>query len=228
VHFNTLLVRENTKGAYPPPGLFQVLAAGPADLSIHSGFNFIARLTQDTLLKTQTDVFWSGPVMKCIDKSMQPYLAAVWQKIPEVLPKDQRDWNSILADRWISTLCRILISIQRYRHGGAFLITTSRAQLNVKYGLKYSRLPSALRKCGVADIKQSLLLEEINSEYVEDYDIDTIPTLLYLDQSIAEGDREDYKNEITGCVRFISSLSCVDGLILATLTWLSGALAWRF
>ena len=32
---------------------------------------------------------------------------------------------------------------------------------------------------------------------------------------MAEDYIEDYRGEITGCVRFISSLSCVDGLILA-------------
>jgi hypothetical protein len=40
--------------------------------------------------------------------------------------------------------------------------------------------------------------------------------LTYLDESISEGDAEDCERAITGSVRFISSLSCVDGLILAT------------
>lgn len=43
-----------------------------------------------------------------------------------------------------------------------------------------------------------------------------MPIGLYLDESIATHDEEDYRDEITGCVRFISSLACVDGLILAS------------
>jgi hypothetical protein len=37
----------------------------------------------------------------------------------------------------------------------------------------------------------------------------------YLEEAISEGNAEDLQDEVTGCVRFISSLSCVDGLILA-------------
>jgi hypothetical protein len=42
-----------------------------------------------------------------------------------------------------------------------------------------------------------------------------MPIGLYLDKEIAENEEEDFRDEITGCVRFISSLSCVDGLVLA-------------
>jgi hypothetical protein len=44
---------------------------------------------------------------------------------------------------------------------------------------------------------------------------DCVPSLLYLDHSISATAVEDLDDEITGCVRFISSMSCVDGLILA-------------
>ena len=37
-----------------------------------------------------------------------------------------------------------------------------------------------------------------------------------LDENVKEGEAEDCTDEITGCVRFIASLSCVDGLVLAT------------
>jgi hypothetical protein len=43
-----------------------------------------------------------------------------------------------------------------------------------------------------------------------------IPAGLYLDEAVSDNDEQDYRDEITGCVRFISSLSCVDGLVLAT------------
>jgi hypothetical protein len=33
---------------------------------------------------------------------------------------------------------------------------------------------------------------------------------------VKEREAEDCRDEITGCVRFIASLSCVDGLVLAT------------
>ena len=52
--------------------------------------------------------------------------------------------------------------------------------------------------------------------YVDDYDAEDVPIMAYLDESISEGDAEDAERAITGSVRFISSLSCVDGLILAS------------
>jgi hypothetical protein len=211
IHFNRMLVRE-AEGGYAPPGLFQVLASGPADLSVYRGFSFIARLAQDTLLKSQTDIFWSGPISDGIDEGIQRYLFS----IERIVGKNHADeWIGAFADKWIATLCRILISIQRYRHGGALLITRGRSQLDVKYGISYRRLPIALTNLGIARIKASLADEELD-KYLDDPNVYEVPALAHLDQAIAESDADDYEDEITGCVRFISSLSCVDGLIFAT------------
>ncbi len=49
VHFDTQLVRESDAGGYAPPGIFQVVAAGIADLSVYREFSFVARLQQDRL-----------------------------------------------------------------------------------------------------------------------------------------------------------------------------------
>jgi hypothetical protein len=160
VHFNTRLVRESESG-YPPPGLFQVVANGTADLTVYQEHIFVARLAQDTLLKRQNDVFWSGPVADRIDPAMQSYLAAVWKKGRRFLPRAMGDWPPFLADTWISTLCRILISIQRYRHGGALLITRSNRDLDIKYKLDYRRLPAALVNLGEQTIRESLAAEKI-------------------------------------------------------------------
>lgn len=212
VHFNTRLVRESESG-YPPPGLFQVVANGTADLTVYEEHSFVARLAQDTLLKRQNDVFWSRPVAERIDRGMQPYLNAIWRRVRKFLPRDMGTWPPFLADTWISTLCRILISIQRYRHGGAILITGSESDLDIKYRLNYRRLPKALVNLGVNTIRNRYAQREIFDDYLDQHK-DTLPARLYLDEAVSEDYIEDYRNEITGCVRFISALSCVDGLIL--------------
>jgi hypothetical protein len=216
VQFNTMLVREADSG-YGLPGKFQVLAAGPADLSVHANFKFIARLQQDTILKTQTDIFWSGPISDCIDVPMQRYLANIWKKSnkPDRKSDEWLDQIPYLAEEWIRTLCRILISIQRYRHGGALLLTNKTAQLDIKYRIQYDRLPKALRSLGSAGISYERAQTKIN-KYLDDPTVDDVPALLHLDESITETYVKDYTDEITGCVRFISSLSYVDGLILST------------
>jgi hypothetical protein len=119
-----------------------------------------------------------------------------------------------MAETWIGTLCRLLISIQRYRHGGALLITRASTQLDIKYRITYDRLPRALRKLWVARLKANTARQEISQAL--DGDEEQISSSAYLNEMISESDGEDYREEITGCVRFISSLSCVDGLILAT------------
>ena len=222
VHFNTHLVHEKESG-YAPPGMFQVVTSGTADLSVYREHGFVARLAQDTLLRRQSDVFWSGPVSDCLAEGIDEYIQAVWHKfdqmpnVPEIVTYLSRsgEWQASIADTWISTLCRLLISIQRYRHGGALLITRSKADLDIKYKINYPRLPRALTRLWTTRLEAYIAREEIHDEFL-DRDQDMIPTALYLDEGIAEHDAEDYRDEITGCVRFISSLSCVDGLVLAT------------
>lgn len=222
VHFNTYLVREKEFG-YAPPGLFQLVATGTADLSVYRGHDFVARLGQDTLSKHQNDVFWSGPVCNRLQEGVDNCIESVWRKlgridyIQEVL-KEYREsdgWETHIAETWINTLCRILISIQRYRHGGALLITKSKSDLDVKYRINYPRLKTALVRLWTSRLLSSMAGDQIHYEYM-DTDAEMMPVGLYLDESIANGDEEDYSDEITGCVRFISSLSCVDGLVLAS------------
>ncbi len=217
VHFNTMLVRETEFGGYTPPGTFQVTASGTADLSVYHGFDFVARLQQDQLLTRQSDVFWSGPIHDRLSNGISACFAAVGRTLAKSemaeMP-DPDDWLYWIIDTWTRTLCRLLISIQRYRHGGALLITTSHRGLDIKYRMNYPRLPRLLSDFAAFTIQMDAAGEELGS--LLDADADDIPALTYLDQSIAEGDAEDCERAITGSVRFISSLSCVDGLILAT------------
>ncbi len=217
VHFNTMLVRETEFGGYNPPGTFQVVAAGTADISVYHGFDFIARLQQDQLLTRQSDVFWSGPIHDRLTDGIAACLADVVRTVEKsdaAEATDPHDWLHWIVDTWTRTLCRLLISIQRYRHGGPLLMTTSSGDLDIKYKLNYSRLPRLLSDFGAFTI-QIDAAGEVVRDFL-DSDADEIPAGLYLDESIAEGDAEDCERAITGSVRFISSLSCVDGLILAT------------
>lgn len=215
VHFNTMLVRE-TESTFPPAGVFHVLTTGSADLTVYCGWVFVARLAQDVLLRHQNDVFWSGPISDRLSDGVEKYLHAVLSSKTIEYPSQLDGWLiQFLADRWIGTLCRILISIQRYGHGGAFLVTRANSDLDVKYGISYRRLPPALVGLGAARINQRGASDQIMQKHLRRHR-NGVPAELYLHESIANSDGEDFENEITGCVRFISSLSCVDGLILAS------------
>jgi len=223
VHFNTYLVREKEFG-YAPPGLFQLVVTGTADLSVYREHDFVARLGQDTLSQRQNDVFWDGPVADRLQEGVENYTASVWKKVgkvdyvKEILKEFRQEdhWEAYMAETWINTLCRLLISIQRYHHGGALLITKSKSDLDVKYKINYPRLKTAMVRMWTSRMLSSMASRVINDEYVDDTSKEMMPIGLYLDESIAIHDEEDYRDEITGCVRFISSLSCVDGLVLAS------------
>ena len=214
VHFNTQLVRESDAGGYAPPGILQVVALGIADLSVYREFGFVARLQQDRLLNRQNDVFWSGPVTDRLDEGIDRHINSVRQLLEEPIQERIGDWEASITGTWLGTLCRLLISVQRYRHGGAILITPSRAELDIKYKINYARLPKALTRLWVSRMNASVASGEL-SEFL-DRDQDMVPAMSYLDESVANGDAKDCEAEITGCVRFIASLSCVDGLVLAT------------
>lgn len=225
VHFNTYLVHEKPY-AYAPPGVFQLISLGSADLSVYREHHFIARLAQDTLSRKLSDVFWSGPVSDNLDRGITPFIESVWrdvvraEKAPYVRKwakrlREKHEWDASIAETWIGTLCRILISIQRYRHGGALLITHSQAELNVKYRINYPRLRTALTKLWSARLRKWMAEEELEPHLNEGYG-DWIPVGEYLDMTVARNDERNIEDELTGAVRFVSSLSCVDGLILAT------------
>ena len=214
VHFSTMLVRERESG-YAQPGLFNVITSGPADITVYRGWGFVARLAQDRLVRRQNNVFWSGPISDRLSPGIERYIQTVLTPFPKEEWEDSRPgYLPYTAELWISTLCRVLISIQRYGHGGALLITRSDSDLDVKYPLDYSRLPKALINLGVSRLRARRAHFEILSEYIKKRRGD-VPRNWYFEQTISESREEDLQDEVTGCVRFISSLSCVDGLILA-------------
>ena len=217
VHFNIMLVRETEFGGFSPPGSFQIAATGTADLSVYRGFDFVARLQQDQLLLRQSDVFLSGPIHNRLSDGIADCFASVLQNIDSPETNDAPDPDDYLwwiIETWTRTLCRLLISVQRYRHGGALLITTSLRDLDIKYKADYSRLPKLLVELATHTIRMDSASELVGI-YLDD-DAEDIPAGLYLEESIASADATGCERALTGSVRFISSLACVDGLVLAT------------
>jgi hypothetical protein len=102
-----------------------------------------------------------------------------------------------------------------YRHGGALLVLpegTDLSGLNVKYPMQYDRLGDALAfemaNAAMSDITQNIIFEHL------DDDAESLPMMLYLDNSIADGELEDASREIDSAVWFIALLTRVDGLVL--------------
>jgi hypothetical protein len=145
-------------------------------------------------------------------KSIKEFQRQVRKEVGEKLYRQRGHWDESLEENWISALCRILIGIHKYRHGGAVLISDDAVGLNPKYSLQYNRLADALFRASVLSIKHTSYADIIQEQYLDE-DVDEIPTSLYLDESVDGTALNDTNDELTGCVRFLASLSRVDGLI---------------
>ena len=201
------------------PGVFQASLVGTGHLMVYIGYEKIAELKINALLGRAFDVLWSGPVHGALVPGIQTYIEAVRRALPEYVYDDRSHWDTSLASYWISSLCRLLLRVQNYRHGGAVLITpdTSSYGLNVKYRLQYPRLRSALETRALLGIQQTYASDQIFANCLEK-SADEVPTDLYLDETVFGHELSENQSELDGTLWFIALLSRVDGLVLMSPT----------
>ncbi len=197
------------------PGLFQASIAGVGHLVAYIDLMKIAELKINVLLRSAPDVLRGGPVREKLEPAIRTHLETVRSALPTNLQKEFPDWSQGLSEVWITSICRLLLRIQNYSHGGAILITpdNSLTGLDVKFGIKYDRLRTGIEHQAEYRIKEANASEQIFGEYVE-RDADEIPVDLYLDETINKGDFEDSRSELEGAIWFVSLLTRVDGLVL--------------
>jgi len=187
------------------PGLFQATITGPGNLSVYQNDVLIGSLEQNTLVEEYHDVLWSGPVHDMFASYLANYLHDTGCKSPPQITMSDLECELLL--RWLNAVCRILMNIQHYRHGGGLLITpqTTLDGLNVKYKIRYDRLLRSLRS-----LVENQLLAWTPAAQEEQHVLPYAPGA----QTSVQRELGEHKNEVLGAVRFIASLSCVDGLVL--------------
>jgi hypothetical protein len=112
----------------------------------------------------------------------------------------------------IQAISRILLKIKNYHHGGAILITKDwEEDLQTKYPLKYDRISLSTSHSIKALSDSEFFEHEIEKLKREGK---TMPIALHTHYDLNELDLEDAYNEMIGAIRFVASLSCVDGLVL--------------
>lgn len=197
------------------PGLFQATVAGPGSICVSRNGTLLGNLLQDVLVEQHFDVLWSGPVHAQIAWYMREFVERNYQQLsadcgsphPMLLERE-------LLLRWVNSLSRVLVNIQQYRHGGG-LVIVPRPELdssNVNYRIRYDRLSRAV----VALVRASLLRDKGISTLMQVVQ-NPIPPGLYEDiQDLRKlaTEVELRKDEVLGSLRFIASLSCVDGVVL--------------
>lgn len=210
IHYQNYLHYESDSGP-EQPGLFQTSITAIGTLLVILDYDLIATLKQNILISNYVDVFKYGRVSEII-KSQSQILTDEIDLFLKVYPDEETEvWNDQANNLWTKTLSRILIRIQNYRHGGSFIITNEKSEdFDIKHNIQYDRIYNALKnhlKFSVAYNSYSNLIFDIDDE-------EQIPIELYLDESISNSDKQESSNELNGAIRFVASLSCIDGLVI--------------
>jgi hypothetical protein len=200
---------------YERPGLFQASIIGVGRLSADIGYERIAELWMDTLRSIPHDVLADGPIRDSLQPGIRSFVDAVHGGLPEGIYERRPDRDTSLTGAWLSSLSGLLLRVRSLRHGGAVLITpdTSRRGLDIKYGIEYPRLRSALREAALLRIREAHARDQIAEEYLE-RGAEEIPVGLYREEVICSHQWEKHQNELDGTIGFISLLTRVDGLVL--------------
>lgn len=150
-----------------------------------------------------------GPISDLLMKKNDTFAEEIQKYLRTSFPREKfEDWESSIFRIWTDTLCRILIQIRNYHHGGALLITDDFDGLTVKYPLSYARLRGAMTRFMRYRIAYEITLRKVPDNN-NDIDRDIFDRLETYRRKKFEA-----ANELKGAIRFIASHSCVDGLII--------------
>jgi hypothetical protein len=222
VHFSTFAVKESDTG-FEPPGIFQAVVEGVGEIAAYRGFEFLGRLRQDYLVTKQLAAMESGPVHDKLLPGIRKFQERVRISVGNSEYERRDHWDLTITDEWISALSRILIGIQRYAHGGAIYVSDTPDGLLPRYAISYPRLSEALYRKAVLEVHRTSYSDRIHEKFLDlDLNLESLPIDLYLDETVSDDEIDETENEITGCVRFLTSLSRVDGLV-----WFGHELALR-
>ena len=211
------MVTYNGMGGFNRPGLFQASIAGVGHLIAYQHMRRIAELKVNTLVTEAHDVLRSGPVYEMLRPSIESFVEGVFANLSPAAGKKRENWRGALHHDWVATICRILLRIRNFKHGGALLIAPEQIShsLNIKYEISYSRLRTALAHHSLFQIESSVAFDAA-MKHIDRSTSDTLPLDLYFDRMIAREEHEDGEAELDGAVWFVSLLSRVDGLVLLT------------
>jgi hypothetical protein len=197
------------------PGLFQATITGVGTVCVYKDYKLLGNLEHNALIADFHDVLWTGPVHDLLKENLQATLDDNESLNSEIQVKDVTEIEHELLIRWQNAICRVLLNIQQYRHGGGLLIVPDcpAPDVNVKYPLLYDRLPTAL----LGLVQHQLLKKQTSStiaQHCPNPSGDFLPCDYHFDAVKYQEKLDEYKNIALGCAKFLASLSRVDGFVL--------------
>jgi len=212
IHYQNFLNYESESGS-EQPGLFQVTINDIGTLNVLFDYELLATLKQNVLVPRYLDVFTIGPVSKIL-KANAAHLKSELETFLLDSHKEEyfEDWETFMDGIWIQILSRLLLRIQNYHHGGAILITDDHSEIDVKYRVRYDRLKFAISnyaKETVNNYVAETLIDDLISSGKK-----VINKSWYLEESRSLFAKKEIADEIKGCISFLASHTCVDGVLL--------------
>jgi len=215
IHYQSFLNYECEEGP-EQPGLFQTTITGIGSLIVIFDYELIATLKQNVLISNYIDVFRYGQISETISLNAKFHKSKISQFVSKVFPDNDVDWEDYITEVINETLSRILLRIQNYQHGGAILIVNKiKSDLDIKYSISYDRLSNAITNLTKQIISNTNYSIAIQTKYTN-LQTKTIPSDIYLKEQIAMHNQKETSDELKGAIRYVSSLSCVDGLVVLT------------
>lgn len=192
------------------PGLFEARILGPGHIVAFIEYEKVAELHVDELQVETIDALRRGPLRKALCVGASGILARVAKNLSEADPAEE----AYVLSTWINTICRILLRVQGFGHGGALLLTArqDRKQLNIKYPLRYARLRTSFESYVTTRIQHTHAWREIHS--LSDKRAKALDWNLYWNEATLERDKRESESELESCAWFVALLTRVDGLVL--------------
>lgn len=214
LHFQSFLnyEREEKPNA---PGIIQVMVEDVGVLNVIFDFEPIATLNKNELTRSYIDVFKYGPIASFVRNNTSHLKRFTEDLIKNGKYKEFKiaDWEDTIETLYIQSICRILLKIKNYHHGGAIVITNDFINdFVLKYKLTYDRLQVAQENF----LSSSILFDSVTMDLdrAEKSKKQFVPMEDYIDYAESVDEILEIDEELKGAVRFISSLSCVDGLVV--------------
>lgn len=209
--------RHESSGGTPPPQDLTIGSPGPGELTISSGGFVLLTLRNGTAYLPRGSALDSGPVSDHFDAPRRElYKQTIRRLKSKKFDEDDNDYPQRFHDMCLS---RILSGIQDLGHGGTLIVVPDELsagdsrltdRINIKHPCNYDYVwELMLQHLELHDRYYGLHFPLWDAE-------EPIRPKDYQDVSLFQSRREDNDEALSDCIRFIASLSSVDGALVMT------------
>jgi hypothetical protein len=237
------------------PGLFYSQITGIGEITVYMRDRIVAVLRQNRLISREYDALWKGPLSESLGRYVGQFQSDVRRSVGDFLYQSAGKWfegtdelwrcaedfGDELRNEWLGSLCRVLLKIRDYRHGGALIICPKKpgADLSVKYPMTYKGISESLKTYAGAHIRQQFIETEARQGRLHEVEFegkaiakvgyfitpDERENIFMQGISLLEHDvlfrswqylalRSGALSSLAGAVGLVASLSRVDGAVL--------------